>query len=694
MTSAANGVSAKPRGIRQLAPLAPKEVEKSQVAQMATKLAIETLASPQHGSTSNANNGPVAAPKTWVQKLPPSPKSASSNGSPSGSESRTPPVKKSWVQMLAEKQSAQKSTTPPPVGKDSPIRGGSPMSLDSNSPSSIAKAMSLDSDSPSNKAGACSFHYVINAPIPNKDAASVRAGVHAVMECCEALYEADPSRTFSIVIGLNKKEGNGNTDASLAEAAATYEAEFAKTWKGKIAPPRVAGFTWKPVGDDNTAINFVDFRNRTYYHDKTQQAIKEAIPTPQNCKGAVQVKLLSLDADSQVTPEQLNNLEKRWQEANAPLITSGFYEFNFQDVPVSLTDDPRHLEWPGFLMACENEVDHTGKQKLAARTFAANIRYQNLSPAIQNAKDEERESQLRVLARHNLIIFETSQKTPTQATKVLMPLYQGLLNNLQSKKEIVEDKAERKGKEQELKLLDLRIAADIKDIVKAEGLFGQTLKSLTGTYKMKGEQCLYPSENALFVTLFEHNGKDQHFNLWDTTCVFGPKRPQNPILIWGTCEGASEGQNIALQIRRLWRKTPHEKMQRKLVEFSWTFTTVVHPRCLETPDWALKKLPKTSSALFHKGINDKLEKVIAGFLTSRSQSSLSKYFPKQRCGFVNGLCVGETAYRYSMIPRHVRSEASNMLFHELTEFNQEQLEKCLALVKKKIDLLAAEQGKR
>ena len=47
-----------------------------------------------------------------------------------------------------------------------------------------------------------------------------------------------------------------------------------------------------------------------------------------------------------------------------------------------------------------------------------------------------------------------------------------------------------------------------------------------------------------------------------------------------------------------------------------------------------------------------------------------------------------------MIPRHVRYEVSNVFFHELTEFNQKQLEKGLALVKEKIDLLAAAKGKR
>lgn len=673
MTSAANGVPAK---VGDQAPVVPANNAQLPGTANASKLFVETLGSP---------SSPGAERPSWAEML-----SAAKAARSMSVDSNSPSTK-----------------TPSP--KESPMM--SPLG-----------AISLDA-SP-NKADEPSFHYIVNVPVHNRDAAFVRANVNAAMECCDALQQADPRRVFSVVFGLNKKADQENTDETLAQAALLFETEFQETWggplirphlqavglpygvssltlqylgcRGNIRPPYIAGFTWRPLnGRNQQGPNFVDFRNSLYYHGKTQQAIQAAVHSAQSHKGPAQVKLLALDPDTQILPQQLSRLEKRWQEEGAPLVTSGSYRFDFGQTPVSLAQDPNNLSWEGFLVNCENEVDCAGKQAFAQRRFEVSVPYKKIEPKMldqfESAKQDE---ELRKLARRNLVALSTCKDPRGKAALVLKPKYEDLLRNLKLKKEILEDKTEYKNKQEQLDLVEKNIKLLKDEIVRYEkDVKGDRLTALTGRHTILGEECLYPTEPALFVTLFDRTARNASINLWETTCRFNPAvNKEKPIAIWGNREGACEGQNIVLQIKRLMRRTPHQGMTYKLVEFPWVFTTKTPPRCLQFEPGLMAPLPKTLEALLAKP--DAIDKAVSEIFRTISQSSLMQFWPKQRCGFIKGQPVGNTDALCSPIPCHLRVDAAAQMLKDLQRFHEDQVRAGLALVKKKIAELEATQGKR
>ncbi len=190
---------------------------------------------------------------------------------------------------------------------------------------------------------------------------------------------------------------------------------------------------------------------------------------------------------------------------------------------------------------------------------------------------------------------------------------------------------------------------------------------------------------------------------------FSPRSsdPTKKILLWGNNLGREEGENIAVQMRKISTLTEKKNKEttaltsRKVVEFPHTAKTALPPRLHEFVSAEQKRLaaqlPQSLEELKSRYDDpEKREKLVETcfqIFATRSQSCLGNKFAGQRKRYIEGKIKLENQLliapqkKQSVFPKYLR-EAAVKAFDEIyQEFRNEQI----SIIKEEISLKLAEE---
>ena len=208
------------------------------------------------------------------------------------------------------------------------------------------------------------YSYIVNCPVYNniKNPENVDAEVSKILETCSDIVNKD--RTVSVIIGLNLPEDAPVSEDQAQEAVRRVQA-LTKRFEKTALDIQVISYRWnrfvellKPLDfHANERINYVSIRNLLFYSPENITAIRNCIEKAKD-QNVASVKLLALDADTQLSEQQIKGLESVWNESTSankndihlsPLITSMYYKFSFENYSTDLIRSDNSLNWGLFL---------------------------------------------------------------------------------------------------------------------------------------------------------------------------------------------------------------------------------------------------------------------------------------------------------------------------------------------------------
>lgn len=468
------------------------------------------------------------------------------------------------------------------------------------------------------------FKIVVNVPLQFKDPTQAWG---AMIDCLKMLEAAGSDNfQFLVVFGLNCSQKETELAAHVEKVAIALNAQLKQGKWRNIDSASVLGFSWEPAKGGLT--NFVQFRNELLYSPETLAAIDNAKKKAVELSNST-VRLLSLDPDTEITKEAMEELADHWQDREAAVITAGFYEFNLPEP----TNDVENFEL--LSIRIENVYDRAGKQELAKSATAVPIQYEPMPADLNKLVTHQLplEPQLKRIISRNILFFQLN-KEKSQDTQVALALYQELRDRIK----VLNTSLQRPIKGEDL--VKKEIASNLGSIREIQSRFS----SLTGAlFPINGRDILYPPECALFVSLYENETRDEDkegkqsekMELWDAHMR---ARPEKRWDLWGTQGGRGEGANLSMQVQRARRREALLRIQesRPAVDFPWSFVTAVPPRN------RFDKIRQVMMQnLLSRGlIGDVIETLYQSFLY-KSQSFLSLDFATQRVHFVEGSSVWE-----------------------------------------------------
>ena len=178
------------------------------------------------------------------------------------------------------------------------------------------------------------------------------------------------------------------------------------------------------------------------------------------------------------------------------------------------------------------------------------------------------------------------------------------------------------------------------------------------------------------------------------------------ILIWGNGVGREEGENIASQMRKIFKQTDmdsKEKIDRQTVEFPHSFKTAVPARShlFITPEQKIleARLPKDLSSLKEVIQEDtkrqELVETVFQLFQTRSQTCLGSKFSEQRLRYIQGRIKEEKKLladqkKLSPFPKYIRPAISSA-FNEMYEsFRQKQVDEIKQTISRSVEKTIAE----
>lgn len=523
--------------------------------------------------------------------------------------------------------------------------------------------------------------YIVNCPVYNnvKDPDSTRKEVEKILKACRGI--AVGNRKISLVIGLNSPEGKG--DPNKLEEIARMVKEICEKSKNSSLNIDVCQYKWagfesrmvrKPIA--NEGINYVDIRNKLFYSDANKSAISKSIDELKRSGANGTVKLIALDGDTEINSEMIDKLEsnvegsyKNYSNRNnakelPAIINSGLYTFKF-DNGAGLVQKDNTLSWGVFLASIENKLDHDFKEKIKDSRVTADVCYRTLHLSPEEKKTGEisnvKLESIFVKAAKNMHIFSKIDSSKfefknKEKYELLKQAYECLTSLKSPYKQIIKDKDPnpvcKAAINQEIKNLVLKIDA-------LESEFsddGVELEEISYKFQFPGADVLYPSENIMFVSMYEKMGnysfdffKEIDKRAKAKEIEEGKSTSYEPRItfhhLWGDDVGREEGENIAAQMRKIWKGSGHtDYLKRKIVDYPHTFQTALPPRAHEfvtkEQEAIAKRLPKNIDEL-EEIINDdvKLNLLVENVLTLfslRSQTSLGTKFLSQRLRNIKG----------------------------------------------------------
>lgn len=595
------------------------------------------------------------------------------------------------------------------------------------------------------------YNYIVNCAVYNNinNPNTVDEEVSKILTTCSSI--ATENRKVSIVIGLNVPEDATATEEQMQHAAERAK-ELSKNFGNTNLDVHVIHYRWNRFDERlqdrpfkaNERINYVAIRNNLFYSEENQAVVRQVIEEAKTHDNA-SVKFLALDGDSDLPLEELEKLETLWNqdthmEGNdvhlSPLITSGFYQFRFKEEDEQLVKSDGTLNWGFYLATIENRIDLESKQLISKENLVVPLKYKKFELP-QEDDSISNESMLNHVStlQTNLILLDRVNLGTLDVNaqkKQLLIHYCDFLALIPAFKEACKEN----GAEGEISRLLLReqLTKSLREIEKIEQAFDA--QKISFNFELSGEQILYPSENVMFVSLYDKIGERQ-FNLFEEISVSQQEGAKKVHRLWGDDVGREEGENIAAQMRKFWQNTRLKELtttpsgsvsprtekevtmqktklkaqlmlsseqERSLVEYPHVFGTALPPRAyqfLTDQQKDLAALLPTSKDELKAVVDDpkrfnQLIDTCADLISTRSQTSLGKKFLRQRKRFIAGQqnpehVLKDPKKKLSSFTRFLREGASKAFESYFQDFHQERLDVLKTQLRIRIKE-AAEQG--
>ena len=545
--------------------------------------------------------------------------------------------------------------------------------------------------------------YIMNSPIYNnvKNPGAVDGEVTKILEKMSQIAGKD--RKITMVIGLNAPQDTSVSDEQM-NIASERARNIAKQFQNENLEVRVIHYRWERFDHRlqkrdfkaNERINYVAIRNNLFYSKENLEATQKMIEEAKKHNQA-SVKFFALDGDSEISLERMQFLESHWnketyvaQEGSSPqgydsvhlppVITSGFYQFDFDPENSKLVSPNGALNWGMYLATIENKMDVETKKLLGAKKFNSQLLYRKLSLPVEN-KDISADYILTRMPKFqkNLFVLD-KQSSPTIPEFDLLKIhFCDILSLKDAYKEALTDQSPEGV--YAANIIHERLVSTLREIEKIESTIDK-IEELNYKFSVAGQQILYPTESVMFVSLFDKI-KDREFNLFEKINASAQATDKKTRKLWGNDVGREEGENIVSQMRKFWESTLSEKREfvdtlepkpanfnqlskteqhawiqkkirhkakllnreeRELVSFPHVFKTALPPRTHQFVTDEQNRIAAAMPQMYEElkkiaqdpGQLNKLVDQCAELITTRSQTSLSLKFLNQRLNFIKG----------------------------------------------------------
>lgn len=583
-------------------------------------------------------------------------------------------------------------------------------------------------------------YYIVNSAIYNNVDKPQSVDDEAENIISKASEIATGGRKVAVVLGLNAPESTHAfpskiTEKDMADAKKRIMSLAKKLTEGnENIEVHVIDYRWERFDDRlrkdgefkaNERINYVAIRNNLFYSTENQEVIKKFINEAEKQDNA-SVKLFALDGDSDTSDKQVTDLEEHWRSQTKdkngethlpPLITTGYYQFKIDDQHRNLHEVDGKCNWGLFLATIENQVDIRSKQRLSSEQFKGTVLYRKfnlpendtpIDAAYIFSRRQKLEKNLYLLDKQKIGEVDSNTKEKLDHLKIhicdilsLLPAYKEALEGTDLESQFA------------YAMIHKQIVSSLREIEKLEKSF-DNLEDLKHEFVATGKQVLYPSENVMFVSLYDKLG-DKQFNVFNEMQESVKEQATKVRKLWGNDVGREEGENIAVQMRKFWKdshkngvskKPPAEiedkriwakqkvrskieqpiARERDVVDFAHLFKTALpsraHEFLTEKQQKISQTLPQTLDEVRKATQNeDEFNKLIdttVELIATRSQTSLSTKFASQRLRYLKGeqspvSDLEEPGKKLSVFSKALRAGTSEAFNQYFQEFQQERI---------------------
>ncbi|MBA2728534.1 MAG: hypothetical protein H0U49_10235 [Parachlamydiaceae bacterium] len=397
--------------------------------------------------------------------------------------------------------------------------------------------------------GGTSYQYIVNVAVYNGEEKGVKSNIKTILDDCKSI--SDPNRKITVVIGINEsnKRSAAGRENTLEEMVSKVEDTF-KEMKSDNFDYKIVGYKWDEFRDKmsrepvfNEHINYVDIRNKLFYSTENLSAVEKMVVKAKEGTTNQSVKLLALDADTRLTEEKMQYLENHWENFSREnkqlpsLVTSFFYEMDFEGIPIELVNQSTgSLNWGIYLAKLENNLDRQFKSELKNLNQTSEVKYSFLkSPPYENL-DQIGNTLLKV--KSNLYVLENeslNKGIPKEKIENLKICYVNIISTMQQLKKIAESPGPMDVDEDYMIKKYKNNINDNFETIKTIEDENKIITQLKHDFEITGEHYLYPSENIMFVSLYDKIGalKSDLFETIEEK--FSPRSsdPTKKILLWG-----------------------------------------------------------------------------------------------------------------------------------------------------------------
>jgi hypothetical protein len=366
-------------------------------------------------------------------------------------------------------------------------------------------------------------------------------------------------------------------------------------------------FTWQP--DAKGKIPYGAIRSHLFSLDHNNQIYQQMLN-----KKLTKIFYLTLDADTCLTPEILQQVEDKESKRVSPFVLCGFYKFAMGDIQTTLIQPDGTLNWKGFLAKLDAE-----KSACVRKDLAKLSRLYNKHPYTLGGRSKQ-ECEQNCYTLRGISFNQEGQMC--KEVYQLAKLYDDFIRHSTIDSHQHLSKKEEKFQKVVTKLRQKETEGHL--LSSSES----TLVKINRAKQIFGSIFIYPAEPLLFVSLFQETPYG--------SIDFQRLVTEQPIqTMWGT-EGHQEGVVLLANIKELWKQMKEKqpalkravvKDPRKYVDFTFEYQTELPERCYRISEEALKYLPNNlaelQEALSCEEFRINMENAIRYIFRGRCQTAFS-----------------------------------------------------------------------
>lgn len=442
------------------------------------------------------------------------------------------------------------------------------------------------------------FGYILNIPM-KYEPETLELSLQKVMQTTDFLK----TREAKVVVGFNSSQPFDTQTLNRIHDVFSRLSEQFKNSEHFF----FTCFTWHP----NLAgkVPYGAIRSHLFSLDVNNQIYNQMLN-----KKLKKIFYVTLDPDTCLTPEILQQVENQESKRVSPFVLCGLYQFSMQDIDTRLIQPDGVLNWRGFLAKLDAEKSASVRKDLTKLS-----RLYNKHPFTLGGRSKQECQQncytlrgISFLQQGQIFkkVYDLAKSYDDFGRKPSLVSHNHLSKEEEKFLKVV---TQLRQKETEGHLLSSSESTLVK-INRAKAIFGSTF--------------LYPAEPLLFVSLFQ----ETPFGNLDFQRLV---TEQHIKTMWGE-EGHQEGVVLLANIKELWRqmkeKQPALKQAvvidpRKYVDFTFEYQTALPERSYHISEEALKYLPSNflelQEALSSEESTINMENALKYIFRGRSQTAFS-----------------------------------------------------------------------